>query len=398
MPSFLKNAVRLGCLLALFSSVLWVAPVQAQGGFAMSGTFYAQKLELPLGASIRTPDIYVVVFNNSSEAINVKMTTNVPQGVTLILSENSFPLGANSQKKIDIGIDIAMEAVPGDYEISVTAQPYKEGVTGIQIVGGASQEADLTITGEAGVVDISTVSTGGVLVPARITLLRAYELGSFEIARTETGSLVTNVAPGNYIARAYVAGKELASKNFNVAANEQKTLSLTLKTVSFEGFEIVPLNQTDTGKLVMVRIVGTVKNLLDAFNDVKVNLSVNSETQTENVNIINLSRLEKGDLELNNNYVPADGWRQGVYIFKLELEVGGQIYTTSNAKTLKVDEMGIASLVSISGTTETITSTTPTSPVETESEDSNIWLIIAGAIVGVLLIITIILVARRRTA
>ena len=394
MASILKNAIRLGCLLALFSTVLLVAPVQAQGGFAISGSFSAQKLELPQGASIRTPEIYVVIFNNSSEDINVKMTTSVPLGVSIVLSESDFPLGAKSQKKIDVGIDIAMEAVPGNYKIGVTAQPYKKGVEGIQIVGGASQEADLTITGEVGVVDISTVNTDGAPVPAMIVLFRASEKSNFEMARTETGSLVTNVAPGNYVTHAYVAGRELAVESFKVAANEQKTVSLTIKTVYFEGFEIVPLNQKDTGKLVMAHVVATMKNLLDAFNDVKVNLLVNSETQQESVNIINLTRLEKGDAELSNNYVPADGWRQGIYIFKLELEVGGQIYTTSNAKTLKVDETGKASLVSTSGATESITST-PTSPAESES--SNTWLIIAGAAVGVLLIVTIILLARRRT-
>ena len=394
MASILKNAIRLGCLLALFGTVLWVAPVQAQGGFAMSGSFYAQKLELPQGASIRTPEIYVVIFNNASEGINVKMTTSVPQGVTIVLSEYDFPLGAKSQKKLDVGIDIAMEAVPGNYKIGVTAQPYKKGVEGIQIVGGASQEADLTIAGEVGIVDISTASTDGTPVPAMIVLSRVYENTSFEMARTETGSLVTNVAPGDYVTHAYVAGRELAVESFTVAANEQKTLSLTIKTVYFEGFEVVPLNQKDTEKLVMVHVVATLKNLLDAFNDVKVNLLVNSETQQESVNIINLTRLEKGDAELSNNYVPADGWRQGIYIFKLELEVGGQIYTTSNTKTLKVDETGKASLVSISGATESITST-PTSPAESES--SNTWLIIAGAAVGILLIITIVLLARRRT-
>ncbi len=35
--------------------------------------------------------------------------------------------------------------------------------------------------------------------------------------------------------------------------------------------------------------------------------------------------MEQGKLELSYNYVPADGWQQGVYSFKLELEVGGQI-------------------------------------------------------------------------
>lgn len=393
MASLFKRVICLACLLALFSTVLWVAPVKAQGGFAMSGSFYAQKLELPQGATLRTPDIYVVIFNNSSEGIKVKMTTNVPPGVTIILSEDDFPLDANSQKKIDVGIDIGIEAIPGDYKIGVTAQPYKEDVEGIQIVGGASQEADLTITGESGTVEISTISSDGAPVPAMIILFRVYENANFEIARTETGSLITNVSPGDYLTSAYVAGRELAVESFSVAADELKTVKLTVKTVYFEGFEVVPLNQKDTETLVMVHVVSTVKNLLDAFDAVKVNLLVSSETQQESVNIINLSRLEKGDMELTYNYVPVDGWQQGVYIFKLELEVAGKIYSTSSAKTLKVDETGKASLLDVVVATDNITST-PTSSAEAES--SNTWLIIAGAAVGVLLIITIILLARRR--
>src|SRR4030042_6856724 len=250
MASTLKKAICLGWLLALFSAVIWVAPVQAQGGFAMSGSFYAQRLELPQGTTLRTPDIYVVIFNNSAEDINVKMTTNVPLGVTIVLSEYDFPLSANSQKKLEVGLDIGMEAVPGDYKIGITAEPYKEGGEGIQIVGGAGQEADLTITGDFGSVDISTVSTNGAPVPAMIILFRAYEKDNFEIARTETGSLITNVSPGNYLTRVYIAGRNLAEESFAVAADEQKTISLTVKTVYFEGFEIVPLNQRDTETLV----------------------------------------------------------------------------------------------------------------------------------------------------
>ncbi|OGN95341.1 MAG: hypothetical protein A2Y89_02270 [Chloroflexi bacterium RBG_13_51_18] len=396
MASTLKKAICLGWLLALFSAVIWVAPVQAQGGFAMSGSFYAQKLELPQGTILRTPDIYVVIFNNSAEDINVKMTTRAPLGVTIVLSEYDFPLSANSQKKLEVGLDIGMEAVPGDYKIGITAEPYKEGGEGIQIVGGAGQEADLTITGDFGSVDISTVSTNGAPVPAMIILFRAYEKDNFEIARTETGSLITNVSPGNYLTRVYIAGRNLAEESFAVAADEQKTISLTVKTVYFEGFEIVPLNQRDTETLVMVRVVATVKNLLDAFNDVKVNLLVSSDTQQDNINIISLSRLEKGDVELSNNYVPGDGWRQGVYLFKLELEVGGQIYTTSQAKGLKIDETGKASLIGVGSATDIAPSASTTSPADTEAGSSFTWLIIIGAAAGVLIIAAIIALVIRR--
>ncbi len=403
MASSLKKAICLGWLLALFSTIIWVAPVQAQGGFAMSGSFSSQKLELPQGTSLRTPDIYVVVFNNSDEDINVKVSPNTPPGVTIILQEYEFPLAANSQKKIDIGVDISMEAVPGDYTIGVTAEPFKTGSTGIQIVGGAGQEADLTITGDYGVLNVTTLSPDGAPVPSRIVLFRAYTDENFEIARTETGELDLNVSPGDYLTRAFIAGRQLAEESFSVAADEHKGVTMTVKTVYFDGFEVVPLAQRDTGEMVLANVVCSINNLLDAFTDVQVNLVVSSDAQQENVNILNTSRLEQSQTEINYNYIPGDGWRAGTYIFKLELEIGGQIYTTSQAKGLTVDETGKASLTTVGGGTIDSETSTPT-PTSTEAADTEtvsgssfIWLIIVGVAVGVLVIvIAVILFVRKR--
>ncbi|OGN99986.1 MAG: hypothetical protein A2Y58_00230 [Chloroflexi bacterium RBG_13_51_52] len=395
MATNLKNAICLGCLLALFGTVTWTAPVQAQGGFAMSGSFNAQQLELPQGTNLRTPDIYVVIFNNSSEDLNVKMTTSAPFGVTIVLPEYDFPLAANSQRKLEVGIDVGIEAAPGAYKIGITAQPYKLGTQGIQIVGAAGQEADLTITGESSVLDIATVSPDGAPVTAMIILFRDYEQSDFEIARVDNGILNLTVSPGRYTARAYIAGSKLAEESFTVAADEQKTLSLTVKTVYFEGFEIVPNYQRDTNKLVMVQVVSTLNNLLDAFTEVKVNLLVSRDTQQESITIINLSRLEQGKIELKNNYIPADGWQQGVYTFTLQLEVGGNIYTASQAKGLKIDETGIAG--QIGETDATVSeSTAPTSPADAGSSTTT-WVIIACVVVvGILIAITVIVLARRR--
>ncbi|MBN1161152.1 MAG: hypothetical protein JXA17_04315 [Dehalococcoidales bacterium] len=401
MASSFKKAICLGWLLALFSTVIWVAPVQAQGGFAMSGSFYSQKLELPQGTTLRTPDIYVVVFNNADEDINVKMSTNTPPGVTIILAEYEFPLAAHNQKKLDIGVDISMEAVPGDYTIGVTAEPYKTGGTGIQIVGGAGQDADLTITGDYGVVNITTLSPGGTPVPAMIYLYRTYDKDSFEIARTDTGELDLNVSPGDYITRAFIGGRQLAEESFSVAADEHKSINLSVKTVCFEGFEVVPVNQRDTGAVVMANVVCSINNLWDAFADVKVNLIVTSDTQQENVTILNTSRLERSQTEVNYNYVPSDGWQIGVYLFKLELEIGGQIYTTSQAKGLTIDKTGKASLTTVGGAIDTTptatTTTTAAAATEEVSGSSFIWLIIVGIAVGVLVIvIAVILFIRKR--
>jgi len=401
MATILKKAICLGCLLALSSIVTWVTPVQAQGGFAMSGSFSAQNLELPQGASIHTPDIYVVIFNNSDEDLNVKISTSVPFGVTLVLAENDFLLEANSQKKLDIGIDISLDAVPGNYKMGIVAEPYKQGTEGIRIVGAAGQEADLTITGESSLVDIASVSPDGTPVPAVIVLLRDYEDNDFEIARIDSGVLKLNVSPGNYIAYAYIAGSKLAEETFTVATDEQKTITLEVKTVYFQGFEIVPNYYRDTEQVAMTQAVCTVINLLDAFTNVKVNLLVSSITQQEKLTIINLSRLEKGNMELSYNYIPADGWQQGEYTFMLQLEIDGQVYTTSQSKELNIDQTGGVSGVEVASATPS-ESPTPTSPVDVDTDvvdDSmTTWIVIIACIagVGILTAITLIVLARRR--
>jgi hypothetical protein len=399
MATIIKKAICLGCLLALSSIVTWVAPVQAQGGFAMSGSFNAQKLELPQGTSLRTPDIYVVIFNNSDQDLNVKITTNVPYGVSLVLTADDFPLAANSQKKIEVGIDVGIDALPGDYKIGIVAEPYKEGTQGIQIVGAAGQEADLTITGESSLVDITTVSPNGDPVPAMIVLFRDYEHDDFEIARIDSGILKLSVSPGNYIARAYIAGNQLAEENFAIATDEEKTITLEVKTVYFEGFEIVPNFQKDTENLVMTQVICTVNNLLEALTDVKVNLLVGSQTQQENITIINFTRLEIGKQPLSYNYIPADGWQQGEYTFILQLEINGQVYTTSQSKGLNIDETGKLSSTGVPAVTpsESTESTTPTMSPDEEAGTSMTGFIIAGAaIVGILVVITVIVLARRR--
>jgi hypothetical protein len=158
----------------------------------------------------------------------------------------------------------------------------------------------------------------------------------------------------------------------------------------------VPNFQKDTENLVMTQAICTVNNLLEALTDVKVNLLVSCQTQQENITIINFTRLEIGKQPLSYNYIPADGWQQGEYTFMLQLEIGGQIYTTSQSKGLSVDETGRINSTGVADATPS-KSTTPTTSPDEEAGTSMTGFIIAGAaIVGILIVITVIVLARRR--
>ncbi len=86
-----RSAFRsLTAVCVLVAVFLNAAPVLADGGIAMSGSFYQEAFEIPQGSSISGPDIYVVVFNNSSDQLKVKMTSQTPPGVRLVLSQSEF--------------------------------------------------------------------------------------------------------------------------------------------------------------------------------------------------------------------------------------------------------------------------------------------------------------------
>ena len=377
MGLLLKVRRGTGAILALLlalSSLLWALPVQAQGGFALSGSFYAQDFELPQGSSLSAPDVYVVVFNNSQGNFKVRITTDTPVGVTLVPSENDFALNAGEQKKVLITLEVGAEAAPGDYEIGLTAEPYTEGASGIQIIGAAGQTANLTVTGDAASVEVTTTSPDGAPIPAMIRLHREVEGKLFEIGFSETGSLKVTVSPGSYKAFAYVAGKEMAEEDFTLATNEDKKIELSVKTVFFEGFGIVPNYDAQTKKMAMAQIVYAVNNLLQEFPQAEVRLKVSLDNAPlEEVSLINLNPLPKSKQELNYNYIPAGGWTDSAYGFKLELLTDGEVYTTSPEKVLGE-----------SGNTNT-----SSGPVN--------WVLLGGIAGGAALLVIVIVVVLRLT-
>ncbi len=121
------------------------APVQAEGGIAISGNFYRQEFRLFPGESLISPDIYVMAFNNSDTDMLIKMSTQVPPGVNLILSPVEFTLPPGGQQKIEVGIELSSDAVPGKYEVGITADSYPEAAEeGFTLAGQLSRKPTLS--------------------------------------------------------------------------------------------------------------------------------------------------------------------------------------------------------------------------------------------------------------
>lgn len=337
-----RGAACLAPLAAFLILSLVVAPaVSAQGGLALSGSFYRQDFKVPQGTSIESPDVYVVVFNNSSSGMDVRMTTEAPAGVALVLSQSEFHLPAGGQQKVTVAVKVSEAAAPGEYQLKVTAEAHREGA-GIKLLGAASQAAKLTITGEAGTVEVVALMPDGSPLPARVTLYRQAAGAKLSVGYSDTGSLKIRVAPGEYLAEAYMDGSKIAEESFRIAANEHKRIVLQARTVYFEGFAVVPNYSEETKKLVFAEVVYTVNNLFQPFPQAKVVLKVTKGgSPLDEVNLITLAPLEKGRVELSYNYIPREGWQKAEYIFKLELWIEGKLYTSSKEEVLDLTKEGV---------------------------------------------------------
>ena len=190
--------------LALLSAALFAPTALAEGGFAISGNFYRQVLELPQGASFSSPDVSVVVFNNGERSVEVTMQAQAPDGVTLDVGEAEFTLEAGGEREMPVGITVGEEAVPGEYEVMVIAEAHHADDEGIQVAGASAQKAKLIITGDAGRLKVRCLSPSGDPVPAIVKLYRLEGSERRERAHSNTGEMDVRLTPGDYVVAALV--------------------------------------------------------------------------------------------------------------------------------------------------------------------------------------------------
>jgi hypothetical protein len=318
-------------------------PLLAQGGLALSGSFHNQEFVIPQGASVSGPSIDVVVFNNSSEAMNIRMLSQAPTGISISFSNQEFIILPGEQKQVLIGVAVASDVAPGDYDLSVTAQSYKDGGTGIQLAGAAGQTSRLKVTGESALVDLRALSPDGQPLVAIVRLYHVVNGQNQEVAFSDTGILHATVAPGDFKAASYIGGQQVGEQTFTLVKGDKKTIDLSGSTVYFASFGVLPAYTTNTGKLAFVQVVYTVKNIYRQVDkgDVVLQVTISGTSQAP-LTLVTLSPLAVGSSGLNYNYTPAGGWADGKYDFKLELNLDGKLYTSSAIEHLDVSGNEVA--------------------------------------------------------
>jgi len=331
-------------LLVCVASVVLATPAHAEGGLAFSGSFSRQDFELPQGTSIAGAGVDVFVFNNSDEELSVRMVTEAPPGVDIILSQSEFTLRPGGQQRAMVEVKASHDAVPGTYEISITAETYRSGGDGLQVLGAAGQKASLTIVGESARVSVETLSPDGDPVVSVIRLFKLVGSESYELAYSDTGELRATVSPGRFLAVAYIGDQQVAEETFEVGVDEERRIVLTAQTIYFQGFGVVPHFDSATGELAFAQMVYTLKNVYEPVSDAEIVLRVTHDSALmEELSIATMSTLDLGDLGLTYNYIPSGGWQAGSYGFKLTLNLGAKPYAGTLVESVTVEGDGFVS-------------------------------------------------------
>lgn len=356
--------------LLVFMAVLCLPPAAAaDGGIAVSGSFYRQDFVLPQGASISGPSIDVVVFNNGEAPLAVRMLTTSPPGVEVSLSSNDFVIPAGGQERLLVTVRASEDAVPGEYEIEITAESYrKEDGQGLRVLGAAGLTASLTVIGEAAHVAVSTRSADGDAVVATVRLFKLIGDERREMAQTQSGSLDAKVSPGEFLAVAYIGDQKLAEERFSIAADEEKNIILTVNTIFFAGFGVVPYYSG--GQLGFAKVACTLRNLYQPVENAEVHLLVSRDgSPADDATVTSMTQFNIGDMELSYSYVPAEGWAAGRYGFQFRLDIGGKPYTHSAETFLEV------------------TGNVPSAPAPSEDGGGTGMVLVGGAVGGAVVLL-----------
>jgi len=172
------TASALAMMSALLTFVLFAAPAVAQG-LGFSGDFYRQEYVLAQGETSGDIEAFVIVDNPGTEQINVKMHTETPDGVTIILPEEDFVLQPGGNRRLDVVVNVSKQAALGQFTITVWAEAYREG-GGIQVAGGGMQKAKLTIVKPSLNLALIIGGAGGLVVLLALGFILARRKGWFK--------------------------------------------------------------------------------------------------------------------------------------------------------------------------------------------------------------------------
>lgn len=188
-------------------------------------------------------------------ALNVNVT---PASATVVMT------GPSSYAKTFSGSQLLADLEPGQYTASATATGYGSATNQINVVGGHTSSISLVLVLQSTSIVPPGVTVGSLNVNVTPASAAVVVTGPSSFSQTFTGNqFLTDLAPGQYTAKATAPGFADASSQINVVVGQTSSITLALlatpiiaeapRTVYRDGSgNLIPLNSTNVqaGKFV----------------------------------------------------------------------------------------------------------------------------------------------------
>jgi hypothetical protein len=322
------------------------------------------------GEKFFSPDVYVVVHNNYSHDIQIQFVPDVPSGVNFDLASPKNIIPSKKSIRVPISVNLDNSVVPETYTIGISVDVMPNFATGIKISGSAQMRTKLTVFGEASYINIHSKTASGSKFPGQIYLFHHSNNEQTFISNSNNGLLKERVIPGDYWVYVYWDGYEVSRKSFHLEANEKKDIILIAQTLLIEGFAVTPQlrgNGISNNKMFInsnssplvfnqeafnrrqiesAMVSYSLRNIYEPIENAKIILKIYHGKSTqdldifwgnqkkgtspqktnarlvENMEILSLPFFDKRTQSGRYTYVPSEGWKQGVYRFRIDTSDG----------------------------------------------------------------------------
>lgn len=309
-----------------------VPSVASEGGIAISGSFNGSTIKMVPGETFDTEGINIVLFNNYDINVFVDVDVRVinednelVESLVYLFDRGELEINANSNVTIPISFEVPDDMLPGDYSISIGASLIQEYTPGIIAVPVVRQKALIQLFGEAGSFTIDIIDVFGQSFDGQIELYRE-EDGRLNSVISEFGSTVTDrLVPGTYVVRVVHEydsnGYLVLEETMILEDGDELNLTYTVQTIFMDSFVIAPL--VDDNDVLLNAILNyRIRNIYEELDDVVVSLKILYKGEEIEQQVIQeLALLSLGLTSLRTNYVPPEGWQNGIYTFTLSVYV-----------------------------------------------------------------------------
>jgi hypothetical protein len=309
--------------LSFFKSTHVSEASQLNNSLGISGPFGNYEYIMVPNETISHPNIFVRIFNNFVVDISIRLNYQAPENVSVELYEEVYTIPSGDYLQIDVSLTTT-NTTPGVYRVFFGATVIPEVIQGISVTGTARLSAKLTILGEAGELNITTLTPLGNPIPVELNLYRVNGAANprVPVRQTTDGTFNGRLAAGTYYVSAHYDDYLVAEETFTLAHLEDKVIVLIANIVQVTSFDVDPQyyeDETETNILGSIRATYAIQTLFEPLERVKIYMIVSlDDAFLEKTIIANILELGIGSFVFYQNFVPSTGWTDGEYTFYLE--------------------------------------------------------------------------------